>query len=215
VAPDKSVRYVTLDAGSRTVAAVVSTRRGRVVRWGSIRGAFGIPRVANDGSAGGLTHDGKSLVLATFVSPGGATATSFAVLSTKTLRRQKLVTVRGAWSFDALSPDGKTMFLIQYLPAGNYARYRVRAYDLAAGRLVPGAIVDKTEPGPMVGSPVTRTTSASGAWAYTLYARDAGEPFIHALDTANRGARCIDLPWHGSQNRLWQMRLALSSDGSK
>jgi hypothetical protein len=34
--------------------------------------------------------------------------------------------------------------------------------------------------------------SPDGRWAYTLYASD--EPFIHALDTANRTAVCIDLP---------------------
>jgi hypothetical protein len=208
-----AVRYVALDGGGRTTVAAVRTRGGRVIRYGSIRGSFGIPVVANDGSAGGLTRNGKSLVLATYVTPGSK-STRFAVVSTKTFRLQKLVTLRGSWSFDALSPDGETMYLIEYIAAANGARYRVRAFDLAAGRLIRRPIVDRTEPGPMVGSPVTRATSADGAWAYTLYARAAGEPFIHALDTTHRVAHCLDLEWSGSAEGLWSTRLALSADGS-
>jgi hypothetical protein len=34
--------------------------------------------------------------------------------------------------------------------------------------------------------------SSDGRWAYTLYS--AKEPFVHALDTAGRTAKCIDLP---------------------
>jgi hypothetical protein len=45
----------------------------------------------------------------------------------------------------------------------------------------------------MRGSPVTRTASPDGRWAYTLYDGAGGVPFIHALDTTNRSARCIDL----------------------
>jgi hypothetical protein len=36
--------------------------------------------------------------------------------------------------------------------------------------------------------------SPDGRWAYTLYQRPSGAPFVHALDTAHRTAACIDLP---------------------
>jgi hypothetical protein len=35
--------------------------------------------------------------------------------------------------------------------------------------------------------------SVDGRWAYTLYS-SSGSPFVHALDTATRTARCIDVP---------------------
>jgi hypothetical protein len=211
--PGGALRYVAIDTGRNTVLSVIRTSDGRVLRYGVVAGSFGIPLVASDGSTGGLAHNGKKVVLASVTGPKPA-ASSFAVVSTKALRLQQLVRLRGAWSFDALSPDGTTMYLIQYNAASGYARYRVRAYDLAARRLVPGAIVDKTEPGPMVGSPVTRTTSADGAWAYTLYARPAGKPFVHALDTVHGTARCLDVDgWRGSGNAIWRTRLALSPDG--
>jgi hypothetical protein len=36
--------------------------------------------------------------------------------------------------------------------------------------------------------------SAGDRWAYTLYLRPSGAPFVHALDTVHRRAVCVDLP---------------------
>ena len=92
----------------------------------------------------------------------------------------------------------------------NANRYYVRAYDLVHRRLVKKIVFDARENwGLMSGSPVTRATGASGRWVYTLYTRPGGKPFVHALDAANRRAVCIDLPWRGSQDRTWNMRLGL------
>ena len=41
------------------------------------------------------------------------------------------------------------------------------------------------------GLPISRVTSHDGSWAYTLYG-GPHETFIHALDTLNAGAVCID-----------------------
>jgi hypothetical protein len=45
----------------------------------------------------------------------------------------------------------------------------------------------------MTGFPVNRVMSAGGRWAYTLYFRPSGVPFVHALDTTRHQAVCIDL----------------------
>jgi hypothetical protein len=45
----------------------------------------------------------------------------------------------------------------------------------------------------MRGAPLTRAMSPRGRWAYTLYDGGGATPFVHALDTARRTARCIDL----------------------
>jgi hypothetical protein len=210
------LRYVALPARNRTLVEAIRTRDGRVLRWGEIAGSFGVPLVAYDGSAGGLSHDSKTLVLGSFTGPPTAHAvTRFAVLDVKELRLRDIVSLSGTFSYDALAPDASTMYLIQYTSAKNYNRYRVRAYDLAAGKLLPGAIVDKREPKePMTGSPVTRVTAPDGSWVYTLYSRPGKKPFVHALDAAHRGAVCIDLDnWRGPQNNLSRLRLRLSSDG--
>ena len=103
--------------------------------------------------------------------------------------------LRGDFSFDAVSPDGSRLYLIQYVSPQDPTRYLVRAYDLERGRLLARPISDPRERGrEMHGSPLTRTTSAGGRWAYTLYDGADSTPFVHALDTRAGAARCVDLP---------------------
>src|SRR5205814_10238349 len=119
-----------------------------------------------------------------FAAPPSAGATTrFVLFDTRRFRADRTVSLQGSFSFDALSPDARAMYLIQYTSAADYSRYRVRAYDLRAGKLLPGAIVDRREPsGQMAGSPVARVTTGTSRWVYTLYARPAGKSFVHALD---------------------------------
>ena len=204
-------RFVAVTSSRDTVLQKIATRGGRVVRFASVRGFYGIPLVSWDGTATGLTRDGKSLVLSTY--PAAGAFTRFAVYDSRTLKVRQRVALRGVWSLDALSPDGATLFLIKYLRGDDYANYRVRAYDLRANRLIAGSIVDKREPEAMTGSPMTRATSSDARWAYTLYGRDADAPFIHALDTRNRAAVCIDLPWRVSKDALSNVRMRIGKDG--
>ena len=211
--PGGQLRYVTLPTATATVLEAIRTRDGAVLRWATIPGTFGIPLVAFDGSGGGLSRDLKTLVLASPPGPPGLAmgpGTRFAVVDTRTLKTRAVVDLPGGYSYDALSPDASTLYLIQYTSARNVNRYRVRAYDVVARRLLAGAIVDRREPGPMTGSPMTRATSLDGRWAYTLYSRPSGRPFVHALDTVGRRAVCIDLPWRDRKNAIWGVRLTLS-----
>jgi len=116
----------------------------------------------------------------------------------------------GDFSFDALSPDGTRMFLIHYLSPRDPTRYEVRALDVPSGKLLPTPIVDKSEPDErMAGFPITRETSADGRWAYTLYDGAGKEPFVHALDTVDGEAHCIDLALLAGRQDLYDLRLDL------
>jgi hypothetical protein len=59
----EGARYVTIPAGSRTIVERVAQNGGQVLAWRSLPGTFTIPAVAYDGSAGGLSADGTTLVL--------------------------------------------------------------------------------------------------------------------------------------------------------
>jgi hypothetical protein len=197
LAANGAVRYVTVGTPAGTIAQAIRTSDGRVLRFRALRGAHGIPYVTYTGAVGGLSRDGSFLVLGEPITqPGVHTRSVFPILSTRTLAPRATVTLKGDFSFDALSPDGRTLFLIQHIDANDVTRYAVRAYDLAAKRLLPGAIVDRREPDEaMRGLPMRRATSADGVWSYTLYqGDDNGHPFVHALDTKHRAAFCIDLP---------------------
>jgi len=188
---------------------VVRDSTGRTVRKRTFGVFYGLPRVTYGNTVGGLSRDGRTLVLAQPEQGGGlAVETRLLVLDAKTLRTRRTIDLAGDFSFDALSPDASTLFLIEHNSAANYERYRVRAYDLVQGRLLPDAIVDKTEPN-MSGSPAARVADQSGTWVYTLYTHYGGEPFVHALDTVHATARCLDIDWHRNQNVLWTARLRL------
>jgi hypothetical protein len=139
----------------------------------------------------------------------GQRASRFAVVTTATLAVRKVVELPGYYAYDAISPNGSIVYLIEYEPSG--AAYRVRALDVAAGRLFAGIVVDKREAGqPMEGYPVTRATTGDGAWAFTLYGREREPAFVHALGTNDRVAVCIDLPWTISRPALMHVRMAMS-----
>ena len=111
------------------------------------------------------------------------------------LRTRARIALPGWFTVDAISPTGRWLYLIHYPSANTTNRYEVRAYDLVDRRLVAKPVIDPREPDEaMQGFPMTRAVSADGRWAYTLYDRGSGAPFIHALDTTGRTAACIDLP---------------------
>lgn len=212
LAPDGKTRYVAVSTGTGTAIERVRVRGGAVVSWASLDGSWGIPTVTFSTRGGeGLTRDGKRLIVA---STGAWSPTEFTVLSTRDLRVRDRFSLDGNFAYDALSPDGSTLYLIQHLNAHNVNRYIVRAYDLQHGRLLPGRIADKTQRGwVMEGSPLTRATSAGGRWVYTMYSRPGGYPFVHALDTVRGVAHCIGLPWTGDQAALINARLTVSNGG--
>jgi hypothetical protein len=214
-AKDSGIRFVAFGMPKSTIVAAVRARDGHVVKSKVLRGFYGVPLVSYDGTSGGLSGDGKSLVLASYGPlPGKSGKTRFAVLYTRTLTSRRLLVLPGSWSYDALSPDGSTMYLVEHISAGQDPRYRIRALDVRAGRLVPDPVVDRLgDEAIMGGQPVTRASSADGAWAYTLYARLAGKPFVHALNTERREAYCLDLPLDLDQQRQMQLKLRLGANG--
>jgi hypothetical protein len=213
-APSGDVRYITLGTPNWTTVAAISVRGGRVVRSRVVPGGFGVPLVAYDGTTAGISGDGRTLVVASYGPlPGERGSTRFRALRARTLKQFRYIELRGSWSFDAISPDGRRLYLVQHITAGPSPKYRVRVYDLAGGRLLPNAVIDRlVSKAIMGGQPVTRVTTSDGRWAYTLYARHQGKPFVHALDTARRKAFCIDLPLRLVEAKQMRLRMRLRQD---
>jgi hypothetical protein len=207
-------RYVSLPAGRDTLVAAVSQDGGQVRRSRLLDGRFTVPAVAYDDSPGGLAADGRTLVLINPRKGFPRRDTALAVLDTRRLRARDVITLKGDFSFDAISPNGRLLYLVQYLSKGDPTRYLVRLYDLRRGRLLPEPIIDPREVGDVMrGTPITRAASPDGRWAYTLYDGAGKHPFIHALDTTGRTARCIDLHGLMGLDLLFEMRLEPSPDG--
>ena len=211
VGPKGTIRYVTVPAGRGTLLEAVSVRTGMVRRWRYFEGSFGIPVVAFDYAGGGLARNGRRLVV---VSHRMAELTRILVVDPDTFRPRARLRLRGMWAYDAISPTGSLLYLIQYHGAPTQAAgqsYAVRALNLNTRRLYASPVVDRREPDEkMTGMPLTRVESRDG-WAYTLYSRAKKEPFVHALDTVHRRAYCIDVPWKRSPDDLWHVRLRLTA----
>jgi hypothetical protein len=205
----------TAQAGGTTLVKLVRDRDGKVLRSQELPGKLGIPLITFSSVAEGTFANGRRLMLASSIYDDRV-STTFVTVDTRTLASVGTVKLTGSFAFDALSPDGRRLYVTQF-PNGlnGPIRYVVRSLSLATGRLDPGTIVDKTEPNErMNGIPMARAWSSNRSWAYTLYHGLDSHAFVHALDVKNRRARCLDLPWHGNaQNGLETIRMSIDSAG--
>jgi hypothetical protein len=185
----------------------------RVVRSRQIHGRWWVPAVTINGATTGLAADGSTLVLVRPERAFPPPNTKLAVLDAGQLRVEREITLPGFFTVDAISPDGRWLYLIQY-PDEDFLDYHVRALDTRTGRLDPRDVVDPRKPREQMGGlPMTRALSRDGRWAYTLYG--GNEVFIHALDTVNRTAACVDLEMLPRNSDLSGVQLAVSPGGAR
>ena len=210
LAPDGSARLVALAAGTGTRIERIDAHGGGTLRTLFVKGAWGIPVATYSNTGEGVSPDGSTLVVADVVHAWPHVRSSFLFLDPQTLQIRHRLTLRGDFAFDALSPDASRLYLIQHVSSADTTRYVVRAVDTPTMRLLPHRIADKTQRNwVMVGYPLNRVTSKDGRYVYTLYGNPENVPFVHALDTVRGVAHCIGLPWRGSDDAVWNMRLTL------
>jgi hypothetical protein len=219
VSPDGGSRYVSFATGHISVVARLHRRGAEVASYRVIAGRFTVPVVAYDNSASGLSADGHTLALIRPRTQIPQRQTRLVLLDARRLRVERQIMLRGDFSFDAISPDGSKLYLVEYksLSRNNFdpTNYAVRSLDTRRGKLDPKPVVDPREPDEKMGGlPVTRAMSPDGRWAYTLYS-GAEHPFVHALDTVGNTARCIDLDALTGRDDLFQMKLRLANGGEE
>jgi hypothetical protein len=208
LSPGGLLRYVVVagDRNSTTVEAV-ATRGGTVHGFAQLLGPYGIPYTTTPDFGEGLSADGGTLVLGDASTDFPRTHSAFAILDAPRLRIRDVFSLKGDFAYDALSPDGSRLYLIQHVSRQDLNRYVVRAYDVNAERLLPGRVADRTQKGwVMEGYPIARVVSRDGRWDYTLYSNPRNVPFVHALDTVRGVAHCVGLPSRGDAAG-WKLRL--------
>ena len=138
-----AVRYVALPTATTTIVAVVRTRDGRVLRLSTIRGAFGIPFVAFDGTTEGISATARRSCSRICDKPS---ETRFAVLTTASLRLEAGDHASRPLGLRRPSPNGRTLVRDPVFRHRANARYDVRSVSLVTGKPVGGALVDRREP---------------------------------------------------------------------
>lgn len=121
-------------------------------------------------------------------------------------RGRSVIALRGNFQVEALSPDGRRIFLVHWQRNG----YDLQNLDLETGALEPTRLAEPDEK--MTGSPQAAVGTRDGRWLHTLYVKPDGEGFVHALDLERGIGHCIDLPLRGDPFTLAATALTLSPD---
>ena len=180
-------------------------------------GYFQLPPATMSGVPGGLSQNGRWLVVQRFdpTSSPIPSTTHLALVDTLYLKPLQQFDLNGYFQFDAISNDGQRIFLIQYI---SQTEYYVRQFDVGIRQLNPNIIFDKADgAAAMAGLRLSGISSPDGHWLYSLYVRQDKSPFIHALNLDGKLiAFCVDLPGSGysSNPDAFHWSLALSADAS-
>lgn len=195
----------------------IDPQTGTTLSSMTLPGHYQLPPATNSGMPGGISPDGRWLVLEAFdQTPGGVpSGTHMLLIDTNTSQVMHHVNLAGYFRFDAISNDGDRLYLIQYL---NGKEYYVRLYDVTIASLTDNIVVDKSDGNQaMTGVRLSGIASPDGHWLYSMYVRENAGPFIHALSLDGPFAFCLDLPGNGFAKSEAEMRwsLAMSRDGSR
>ena len=205
---DWSRLYALSYNGGKTTLRAVDTHSGAAMVQISVEGSFVLPFADASGKTGGLSPDGRWLVLQ---GVGLSNESAFTLVSTGFAQRPRRISLPGEFSFDAISNDGNRLYLVESLAASQPGHYRVRLYDVAAGALDPRVIKDKREAASasMTGTRISGVFAPDGGWQYSLYINQATGAFIHALNLESAFAWCIDLPSGGGtyQQMMWSLAI--------
>ena len=191
----------------------IDPRSGTVLRTLQLPGTFEMPPATRGGAPGGLSQNGRYLVLQA-VGPRTST-THMLLIDTQLFNVAKRIDLNGRFDFDAVNNTGQSVYVIEYPNAAD-SYYHVRVYEVLAGQLGAYTVVDKGGPGEiMTGVRLSGVFSPDGQWLYSLYARENQGAFVHALNLSSPYAFCLDLPGPGwsSNSSAFQWSLAMTPDG--
>jgi hypothetical protein len=206
--PDRSLVYTTSHAALRVVA----------VDNGDVVDSFPAPAgtIPIAASENGLVALIPAAAATYPRAPEGRLSTPVDVTDTENGDAQHL-DLHGNFEPEAFSVDGRSLFLIQYLPPAAPDHYRVMELDLASEKIFRVASPDKVPPSSMQGTRLQQVWAPDRSVLYTLYTNQVskGAPltFVHVLNLEEKWAHCIDLPPSFGSSRPNAKAMAGSSDG--
>ena len=169
----------------------------------------------------GIAPTGRWLALTRVVSDAerqaGNWQTEIQILDSQSGETVHLLKLDGNFEVETVSADGKSLFLVEHLPAVNPDHYLIRLYDLSNETLVADPLRSKGADEVMAGYAWEGLASPNGKWLLTLYlSTRRNAAFIHTLNLIDKYPVCIDLPANGGGfGQLKYYTLSLAPDGYK
>ncbi len=205
-------RFIAVESGRMTVYELT---RGQPLKYFQ-------EHEVGDWELGALSPTGHSAVFskvgtATYADGAAKTTTSFKVVNTVVGETQHELHLEGYFEVDALSANGKSLFLLERLSGDQSDQYVIRLYDLSQESLLADPIRSKGSDEVMAGYAWNGVGTPDGEWLLTLYlSTRRNVAFVHALNLKNQFAICIELPsGDGDFEKLKQYSLTLAPDGKK
>ncbi len=185
--PDRS-RYWSVQTGPRTTIRSFDPTTGTETSAFDIAGSWS-PPVAYGPAPSGISRSGTWMVLTGSAATRSTASATFAVVDLAGRRLDRVITSAGDVSFDAVSDDGRNVYLVEHLVPSPHYVVRVANFQGTGLSGVLGQI-KTAEPEAMNGLYHT-SVAVSGDWFLSLYTNPDRGPFIHALNTTQLYAQCI------------------------
>ena len=226
--PDWSHVYTTVPSGSDTRVDRIVTRTGEVASSMTIAGDLRIRAVAPSGRGVALMPARDAADDAW--TPHPRARTTIVVADLEGSSHAARFRLHGNFEPEAFSPDGETLFMLQYRPALAPTSYRVVGLYLESGRRWVLFGPDKQPVENMTATRLVQVASPDGSHLYTLYTNQrpdylngsatpvasdeaAERAFVHTVDLRDGFAVCIELPDEFGSVPQEDSAVAISSDG--
>jgi hypothetical protein len=224
--PDWSHVYTTAPSGGNTRVERVMTDTGEVVSSMKVAGDLRIRAVAPSGKGVALmpARDADDAW-----TPHPRARTTIVVAEMDGASQAERFGLHGNFEPEAFSPDGETLFMLQYRPPLAPTSYRVVGLYLESGRRWALIGPDKQPVENMTATRLVQVASPDGSYLYTLYTNqrpaylngsttvDSDEAderaFVHTVDLQNGFAVCIELPGEFGSVPQEDSAVTISSDG--
>ena len=150
--------------------------------------------------------------------PPGRSSTKFVILRDDG-SDPETIDLQGNFEAEAFSTDGRSLFVVEYLPADDPVRYQVRRLDLDTHEVVGVYSVDAHLQEAMRGTARIQAASPDGRRLYTLYTLQLADgttrAFVHVLSLDELWAHCVDLPPEFATGAETDIALSVTPDGHR
>ncbi len=188
--PDRSAYWTVEPATPKTRVRRLDPVTGSDTMHFALDGEWALPATYGPAPSG-ISRNGSWMVLiGPKTTTGASVVNRIAVVDLVKGKIDRVITATGDVSFDAVSDDGRNVYLVEHLvPSPHYV---VRVASFQGSGLADGVLgqIKTAEPEVMNGL-YHASVAVSGDWFLSLYSNPTRGPFIHALNTTQLYAQCI------------------------